>query len=64
MSPSTMIINGRYNWRGQPERLIYLGTTHYRGDRRTWHQFAKVEDPQTVWCEVLDSDLSSFEATP
>ena len=54
---------GRYNWKGQPERLIYIGTKHYPGDRRTWHQFALVDKPDTCWSEVLDSDLSSFEET-
>ena len=55
---------GRYNWTGQPERLIYMGTKHYPGDRRTWHQFSLVgENPEVCWCEVLDSDLSGFEET-
>ena len=54
---------GRYNWKGQPERLIYMGTKHYPGDRRTWHQFALVDKPDDCWCEVLDSDLSGFEET-
>lgn len=58
-----MKIEGKYNWKGQPERLVYMGTKHYPGDRRTWHQFAKVETPDVVWCEVLDSDLPSFEET-
>ena len=54
---------GRYNWTGQSERLIYMGTKHYPGDRRTWHQFALVDKPDDCWCEVLDSDLSGFEET-
>ena len=58
-----MKFGGRYNWIGQPERLVYIGTKHYSGDRRTWRQFAKVDRPDVVWCEVLDSDLSSFEET-
>ena len=54
---------GKYNWKNQPERLIYLGFNHYLGDRRSWHQFAKVEQPDVVWCEVLESELHFFEET-
>lgn len=56
-------IGDRCNWIGQPERLIYLGFRRYDGDRRAWYQFEKVDTPGTVWCEVLESDLASFEAT-
>ena len=58
-----MKIGGKYNWRNQPERLAYMGTKHYGGDRRTWHQFEKVDKPGVVWSEVLEADLSSFEET-
>jgi len=58
-----LVIGGRYNWRHQPERLVYMGTYNYPGDLRTWHQFAKIETPTVVWSEVLTSDLSSFEET-
>lgn len=54
---------GRYNWLNQSERLTYLGSARYPGDRRTWHMFALVDKPDAIWCEVLDSDLSSFEET-
>lgn len=63
MSAPTMQKSGKYNWRGQPERLVYMGVRHYPGDRRAWHQFEKVEAPCVVWCEVLEADLSSFEET-
>ena len=56
-----MEIGGRYNWRNQPERLIYLGK-NWSGNG-FWHQFALVDEPETVWCEVLDSDLEHFEET-
>lgn len=56
-----MEIGGRYNWRGQPERLIYLGK-NWSGNGY-WHQFALVSEPEIVWCEVTDSDLYSFEET-
>lgn len=57
------IIGERYNWKNQPERLIYLGSKQYPGDRRTWYQFAKVEAPTVVWSEVLATDLEHFEET-
>jgi hypothetical protein len=63
MTLNELQVGGRYHWRGQPERLIYLGTARYPGDHRTWHQFALVEKPDDCWCEVLDSDLSGFEET-
>jgi hypothetical protein len=61
MKPEDLKIGGRYNWRYQPERLTYMGTRHYPGDRRRWHQFALVEKPGVCWSEVLDGDLVSFE---
>lgn len=56
-------INGKYNWKNQSERLVFLGTQRHTGDPRTWFQFALVEEPNTVWCEVLESDLEYFEET-
>lgn len=47
----------RYNWIGQAERLIYIGK------KGSWHQFVKVDARDTVWCEVLDSDLHMIEET-
>ena len=57
LKPDTMKRGGRYNWKHQPDRLIYLGR------KGGWHQFKKIGDPRPVWCEVLDSDLSSLEET-
>jgi len=54
-------IGEKYNWAGQAERLIYLGN-NWSGNGY-WHQFAKVESPDSVWCEVLDSDLRGIEET-
>lgn len=48
---------GRYNWKGQPERLIYW--RKFNG----WHQFRKVGEWAAVWCEVLDADLHMLEET-
>ncbi len=58
---SKFVIGGRYNWKGQQERLIYLG--HNFSGNGYWHQFAKVESPDVVWSEVLTSDLHHIEAT-
>ena len=44
-----------YNWKNQPERLVYLGRAG------AWHQFALVEKPDVVWCEVLSEDLRMLE---
>lgn len=60
MSDLKLKVGGRYNWKGQPERLVYMGY-NWSGDGY-WHQFRKV-DGVTVWCEVKDSDLSRFEET-
>jgi hypothetical protein len=48
---------GRYNWKHQPDQLIYL--RRFNG----WHQFKKIGDPRDVWCEVLDADLHMLEET-
>lgn len=56
-----MKVGGRYNWIGQPERLIFLGR-NWSGNGY-WNQFARVETPQVVWCEVVDDDLPCFEET-
>lgn len=50
-------IDGRYNWIGQRERLIYIGK------HRGWYQFVRVEEPKIVWCEVLRESLDQFEET-
>ena len=52
-----MVIGGKYNWIGQPERLVYIWKSG------NWHQFALIEKPNDVWCEVLDRDLHKLEPT-
>lgn len=54
-----MEIGGKYNFVNQPERLIYLGN-NFSGNGY-WHQFSLIESQETVWCEVLDSDLKNIE---
>lgn len=61
LTPDDMVVGGRYNWKNQPERLVYLGY-NWSGNGY-WHQFEKVDEPGTVWCEVLSSDLQYFEVT-
>lgn len=58
-----MKVGGKYNWKGQPERLVYLGIKYYP-DNGFWFQFAKVDEPEKVWCEVREADLAMFEETP
>lgn len=55
-------IGDKCNWVGQPERLVYLGLG--TGVCRGWHQFARVESPHRVWCEVRPEDLDNMELTP
>jgi len=57
-----MVIGSKYNWKNQPERLIYLGYKVYPGNGG-WHQFAKVEKPSQIWCEIRTEDLEMFEET-
>lgn len=53
-----LTVGGKYNWVYQPDRLIYLGR------KGAWHQFKKIGDPRSVWCEVLEEDLHQIEETP
>lgn len=55
-------VGGKYNWRHQPERLVYMGVKYYPGNG-SWHQFALVGKPDACWSEVRTSELSSFEVT-
>ena len=56
-----MEIGKKYNFKNQPERLVYLGK-NWSGNGY-WHQFALVESPDKVWNESLDSDLKLIEET-
>lgn len=57
LNPATLVIGGRYNWKNQGDRLVYMGK------ERSWHQFALVAQPRKIWCEVLDADLHMLEET-
>lgn len=54
-------LGGRYNWKNQEERLVYIGMCEPKDGR--WHQFEEVYNPGEVWCQVLDSDLHKLEET-
>lgn len=58
---SDMKIGGKYNFRWQPERLVYLG--HNLSGNGKWHQFALVDKPDDVWCEIQTEDLHMIEET-
>jgi hypothetical protein len=57
VTKDNLVYGGKYNWKGQPERLEYLGKAG------VWYQFAKTSNLRKVWCEVLEEDLKSFEET-
>lgn len=59
LTRATMKKGGRYNFKNQPERLIYLGR-NWSGNG-FWHQFKKIGDPREVWAEVLDNELHMLE---
>ena len=61
LTRETMKRGGLYNWRNQPDRLVYLGR-NWSGNG-WWNQFKKIGDPREVWCEVLDGDLHMLEET-
>lgn len=61
MTREQMVKGARYNWIGQPDRLIYLGRD--RSGSGYWHQFKRIGDPREVWCEVTDADLHMIEET-
>jgi hypothetical protein len=54
-------IGGFYNWKNQPERLVYMGSKMYPDG--VWYQFAKIEDPHRCWSEVRGFELVYFEET-
>lgn len=63
VTKENLVYGGKYNWQGQPERLAYLGKIRDHQSCPGWHQFAKVDSPNKVWCEVRSEDLVSFEET-
>lgn len=60
MPNDDMKYGDKYNWKNQQERLIYIGAEISNG---MWYQFAKIDNPNVVWCEVRDYDLHMLEKT-
>jgi len=50
---------GLYNFRNQPERLVYVGAI--KDPSGIWHQFELIDKPGTVWAEVASSDVGMIE---
>lgn len=61
VTKDTIKVGGLYNWKGQEERLKYIGH-NWCGDG-FWHQFELITAPGKVWCEVQDDNLVAFEET-
>jgi hypothetical protein len=55
MKKNELEIDSKYKWKYQEEVLIYLGQQGF------WYQFALEKEPDVVWCEVLEQDLSGIE---
>lgn len=53
------VIGGEYKWKGQSEILVYLG---FNFDGGWWHQFALINEPNIVWCDVTGIDLELLES--
>lgn len=54
-----MVIGKTYKFKYSPEILVYIGK-NWSGNGY-WHQFEKVDNRGTVWCELLDRDLAMIE---
>lgn len=59
MTIDDLDIGGKYNWKSQPERLVYIGKD-WTG---RWHRFGKTETPHLIWGEVIADDLHMMERT-
>ena len=57
LTATQLKIGEKYNWKYQPERLIYVGK------QGAWHQFKRIGDSRPVWCEVLSQDICLLEVT-
>jgi hypothetical protein len=52
------VIGGEYKWKGQSNKLVYLG---YNFDGGWWHQFALSSKPDAIWCETTGKELELLE---
>ncbi len=55
MTQLAIELRSYWKWTCGDEDLIYVGKSG------PWNQFALVESPNQVWCEVLDSDMHMLE---
>lgn len=64
LTEDDLIPEGRYNWKHDPHtKLIFMEKYRYGGDSRIWYKFAKANEPNEGWCEVLSQDLHMLEKT-
>lgn len=56
-----MNVGDLWNWKGQSERLVYIGMCEPING--LWFQFALVDGPSDVWCEVQPHDMHHLEQT-
>ena len=61
MKAEDLKINGKYNFIGQPEKLVFIGN-NWSGNGY-WNQFALIDKQNIVWSEINDSDLQFIEVT-
>lgn len=60
LEPKDMEYGRTYRFKGQPERLMYLGK-NWSGNGY-WHQFSKIGGTTgVVWSEITDNDLYMIE---
>lgn len=57
LEAESLKIGGRYNFKLQPERLMYVGNFG------PWHQFTKIGDSASVWVELLGPEICLLEET-
>jgi hypothetical protein len=68
LTPEDLVIGKGYNFKGQPERLRYLGRVGCCG--QFWYKFNLVSSPNKgsiddlwhiCWCEITKADLQLME---
>jgi hypothetical protein len=57
LEAESLEIGGRYNFKLQLERLMYVGNFG------PWHQFTKIGDSASVWVELLGPEICLLEET-
>ena len=57
LEAESLEIGGRYNFKLQPERLVYVGK------KSAWHQFTRIGYDAFIWCELLGPEICLLEET-